>query len=101
MKKRGRYIACHTPEKEDRRKKTYRITDSLTGITSQGQFYINFALHGEFVEQYTAYPAVGNDDVIEAVSEATRLAQESLTLEGVWSQYEDEDDTSELLGACP
>ena len=97
MKKRGRYIQAYTADKEDRRKKSYRITDTLTGITSQGQFYINFEQHSEFVEQYVSYPAVSFDDVIEAVSEATRIAQESLTLEGVYSRYDDEDDDMEAL----
>jgi hypothetical protein len=105
MKIKGRYIQVHVPEKEDRRKKSYRIIDSLTGITSQGQFFVNFELHDKFISQYTAYPSVSHDDEIEAVSEATRMAQESIVIEGVYSRvYDDEDpyaDTPKHLGACP
>ena len=102
MKKRGRYVQVTVPDKEDRRKKSHRIVDTLKPITSNGQFFINFALHSEFVEQFTAYPAINHDDVIEAVAEATRIAMESLTLEGQWALEEDDDDDEiKLLGSCP
>lgn len=101
MKKMGRYVTAYQADKEDRRKKSYRIVDTLKPIVSQGQFYVNYELHHEFIEQYTAYPAVNFDDVIEAVAEATRIAQESLILEGRY--YEDTEDDSEQkqIGACP
>jgi hypothetical protein len=102
MKKRGRYVQVYIADKEDRRKKSYRIIDTLTPITSNGQFYINFQLHSVFVEQYTAYPAVIFDDVIEAVAEATRIAQESLTLEGIYALEDEDDDDEQLaIGHCP
>lgn len=102
MKKRGRYVQVYVTDKEDRRKKSYRIVDTLTPITSNGQFYISFALHSDFVEQYTAYPAIVYDDVIEAVAEATRIAMESLTLEGQYALLDDEDEEDiKRIGSCP
>jgi len=103
MKQRGRYIQCYIPDKQDRRKKSYRIIDSLTGITSQGQFYVSFTQHPEFVEQFISYPSVAHDDVIEAVSEATRIAQESLLLDDLSDRYDDDEELEYLdyNGGCP
>ena len=106
MKQRGRFIQVYIPDKEDNRKKSYRIVDSLKGITSHKQFYVMFEQHTEFVEQFTAYPAVTYDDVIEAVAEATRIAQEYITLEGTAGRYDDEDDDDKggllkIAGGCP
>lgn len=100
MKQRGVYVTPYVADKEDRRKKSYRIVDSLKPITSQGRFHVIFEQHSEFVEQYTAYPAVNFDDVIEAVAEATRIAQESLTIEGMYHLLDDEDDMPRL-GSAP
>jgi len=102
MIKVGRYIQVYVQDKEDNRKKSYRIIDSLKGICSQGQFYVRNSQHARFIEQYTAYPAVVHDDVIEAVAEATRIAQEYLTLEGTYDRYDEDDEPSlKLIGACP
>lgn len=100
MKQRGRYVSVYVPDKEDRRKKTYRIIDNLKPITSQGRFHIIFNQHSEFVEQYTAYPSVNFDDVIEAVAEASRIALESITFEGQFALDDDLDDKP-VLGAAP
>jgi hypothetical protein len=91
MLHKGRYVMVFVPDKQDMRKKSYRIIDALKPITSQGRFHVIFEEHTTFVEQFTAYPAVNDDDVIEAVAEATRLAQQSMTFEGVSSR--DNDDT--------
>lgn len=101
MTKMQRYIPQYVPDKADRRKKSYRIIDTLKGITAMGQFYIRHAEHQEFVEQYVAYPEVSHDDIIEAVAEATRIALESLTIEGVAHSYDDTDEQIEMLGSCP
>ena len=103
MKEKGVYISCYVQDKQDRRKKTYRIIDSLTGITSQGQFYVNFELHSDFVEQFTAYPDVAHDDVIEAVAEATRIARESLIIEGMSHRLDDDgyNEDKPQLGFAP
>lgn len=102
MVARGRYVQVYVPDKADQRKKSYRIIDGLKSITSQGHFYVIFEEHTTFVEQYTAYPAVNNDDVIEAVTEATRVAQMSITYEGAYSRYyEDDDKTEATRGSAP
>lgn len=102
MQQRGRYLQIYEAKKEDNRKKSYRIIDSLKNITSQGQFYVKFDEHSEFIEQYTSYPAVVHDDVIEAVAEATRIALEYLTLEGVYDRIDDEDEPAlKMIGGCP
>jgi hypothetical protein len=106
MIQKGRFIQVYVPDKEDNRKKSYRIIDSLKGITSQGQFYVIPSQHTDFIEQYTNYPAVIDDDVIEAVAEATRIAQEDMTLAGVAHRYDDEleDDSDrpvKVRGGCP
>ena len=102
MIKHGRYIQVYVHDKEDNRKKSYRIIDSLKGITSQGQFYVRASQHARFIEQFTAYPRVVHDDVIEAVAEATRIAQEYLTLEGTFDRYDEDDEPSQkMIGACP
>jgi phage terminase large subunit-like protein len=101
MLQRGRFVQCYVPDKADKRKKSYRIIDALKGVSSQGRFHVIFEEHSEFVEQYTAYPAVNHDDVIEAVSEATRVALQSITFEGIYS-YDDEAPTNEAtLGSAP
>ncbi len=102
MQQRGRYISVYVQDKADRRKKSYRIIDSLTGICSQGQFYVIRSEHGDFITQFISYPSVEHDDIIESVSEATRIAQESMVIEAAWSEIEDEEGGDRLyLGACP
>lgn len=98
MKQRGRYVQLTDPE-TDRRKKSYRIIDALTGVCSSGEFYINRKKHSEFVEQFESYPDVEHDDVIEAVAEATRMAQEdAVVLEGDYLELDDDDDYGRLPG---
>lgn len=105
MKVKGRYIQTYVPEKTDQRKKSYRIIDSLKDITSQGEFYVNFEQHTTFVSQFTSYPDVDHDDVLEAVSEATRIALEAITLTGIYTRLAGEKNSPygkrKRIGACP
>lgn len=101
MVAKGRYVSCFVPDKQDKRKKSYRIIDALKPVTSQGRFHVIFEEHTVFVEQYTAYPAVNNDDEIEAVAEATRLAQQSITFEGVYSVDGDAPRNEAQRGTAP
>lgn len=90
--------------KTDRRKKSYRIIDNLGSVVANGKLYVR-ASHHEFIEQFTAYPAVQFDDVIEAVSMAVKLAAEVGGLyEGEYETLIDaERDIPELerAGGCP
>ncbi len=96
MRQKSRYLQCHVDDKQDKRKKTYRIVDNLKGIASQGAFYVDFKRHGTFVDQFTTYPATDYDDVIEAVAEATRIALESSIIEGIYSELYEEDSRPQL-----
>ena len=54
-------------EYQDRRKKYDRIVDGLSGPTSNERFFVKEE-HTEFLSQFSAYPAVSHDDLIEAVA---------------------------------
>lgn len=56
-------------ETPDNRSKRSRIIDALSGPASQGVFYI-LPQHSEFISQWTDYPAVTHDDVLDAVAMA-------------------------------
>ena len=95
MKQRGRYVQLMESD-PDRRKKSYRIIDALSGPCSNGEFYVSKAEHGEFIEQFTQYPDVDHDDVIEAVAEALKLAVEEQAFIDAEYWEEDEDDMPRL-----
>lgn len=73
MRMRGRWF--HVSDKTDRRKKTYRIIDTIGSVIQNRQLYVHSS-QSDFVEQYLAYPNVNHDDVIESVAMALELAQE-------------------------
>lgn len=76
--------------KVDRRKKLYRISDALTNVCSNGQFYYCPEVHEEFASQFITYPnAAGNDDVLEAVAEATSLALEEQSFDDGLNEEEE------------
>jgi hypothetical protein len=66
MLQRGRYIQidAHVPE---RRKKSYRIIDSLGAAVANSLLFVS-PTHLEFIEQFSSYPNVSHDDLIEAVA---------------------------------
>lgn len=53
-------------EYSDRRPKFTRIESAYSGIASQGAFYVNPNLHGEFIQDFAAYPGVDHDDLLDA-----------------------------------
>lgn len=65
MKKRGRYIQMDAVI--DRRKKSHRIAQAFSGIASQGQFFVHQSQVG-FISQFTAYPNVSHDDILDATA---------------------------------
>jgi phage terminase large subunit-like protein len=91
MKQRSRYVQLSDTE-PDRRKKSYRIIDALSGPCSNGEFYVNKLEHSEFIEQFSSYPDVEHDDVIEAVAEALKMAVEDLAfIDGDFEELDDDD----------
>ena len=63
MRERG--IFCLVEEMPDRRSKYDRIVDAYSGVASNGMMYVSKA-HTEFISQFTEYPAVTHDDVLDA-----------------------------------
>lgn len=86
MQQQRRYFVIN--EITDKRKKFQRIVDGLSGPASNGKLYIK-ASHTEFVQQFTAYPNVAHDDVIETVA----VGCERLS----GNNYVEDDDTLEDL----
>lgn len=65
MQQQGRYYAIN--EYADKRKKFSRILDALNGPTSNGHFFIRRHMT-DFVQQFSEYPNVAHDDLLDAVS---------------------------------
>jgi len=65
MKKRRRFIQI--ADFPDKRSKFDRIVDGLSGVASNGHLYVHKS-HDKFIEQFTRYPKVEHDDVIETVA---------------------------------
>lgn len=65
MKHQGRYYVVE--EMTDKRKKYDRIVQGLSGPASNGRLFIRKE-HSEFISQFTAYPDVPHDDLIETVA---------------------------------
>jgi len=72
MQTRRRYVPLFE-DKNDKRKKSYRIIDNIGAVVQHRQLYVHKS-QSEFIEQYLAYPNVAHDDVIEAVGNALHLA---------------------------
>lgn len=88
MQTRRRYVQINASE-PDRRRKRYRIVDSLTGIASNKKFLVHKS-HGEFIQQFLESPDLSHDDILEAVSEAVNEARSMPFIEGEFSVVKDE-----------
>ncbi len=66
MKVRRQYPVIK-PLEDDKRSKFNKIVDGLSGPASNGVFYIRRE-HTEFIQQFTEYPDVSHDDIIESVA---------------------------------
>lgn len=73
MRKRGRFFQVDAAA--DMRKKLHRVAQALSGIASQGRFFIH-RNHREFYEQFISFPTCVHDDVIDSVAMAIRAATE-------------------------
>jgi len=101
MLRRRKFVAidAHVPE---RRKKTYRIIDSLGTALADKQLYVHPS-QNTLIEAIQDYPNVSHDDEIEAVSVAV---QEAIMWEGATASsdiLENERNIPDLEydGACP
>ena len=65
MRHQGRYYVIE--ETDDKRKKYDKIVDGLSGPASNKRLHIKRE-HSEFVSQFTSYPDVSHDDLIETVA---------------------------------
>jgi phage terminase large subunit-like protein len=104
MKRQGVYtrVDAHIP---DKRKKVYRIVDTIGNALSQQMLYFHRGQHSELLEQIFAYPAVSHDDAIEALSVAIEAA---LEIGGVYAtnylairEMEKAIPPLNIEGACP
>lgn len=68
--------------------KVVRITDGLKGISAGGQLYVRRE-QTDLIEQFTDYPGVTHDDVLEAVANACIELEE-------WTEHDNDDE--ELIG---
>lgn len=100
-----RYFFAVTPI-EDKRKKSVRITQAITGYASQGKLYVKPS-QVELIDQYRDYPDVSHDDILDALSIAldavtpTFLSMsDGLIIEG---EFEDVTDRKmvEWVQQCP
>ena len=67
MQQQRRYYVIK--EIDDKRKKYDRIVDALSGPAFNGALHVHES-HEEFIQQYTEYPDVNHEDVLEAVAVA-------------------------------
>ena len=91
MRQVGKHYYVH--EITDRRKKRDRIIQALAGRSSNGHLYVHKS-HVDFIEQFTDYPDVSHDDVLDAVAMALELAgpmADALSLEGEFERLEAEE----------
>lgn len=80
---------------EDRRKKETRIRQEVSARASHRRLFVHRSMT-EFIEQYTAYPDVNHDDILDALTiglTSINPWMESATLEG---EFEEVDDIPEM-----
>lgn len=89
MSRRGHFFVI-TPV-EDRRKKSVRIAQAVSGRASARNLVVHRS-HREFIEQFTAYPNVNHDDILDGFAIALELVNprvEADILEGEWERLEE------------
>lgn len=89
MRRKGRYVQINSPS--DKRKKSHRIVQALSGIASAGRFFVHRS-HTDFCSQFVSYPNTKHDDLLDAVAmavdEASGLVVE-IEGEGSWLEQPD------------
>lgn len=71
-------------EFEDRRTKYNRILDGVSGLASNGRLYVKRE-HMEFISQFSGYPNISHDDLIDAVAMVLLVMSDSAVM------FEEED----------
>jgi len=84
MRKRGRYVQIG---EGTRRPKSIRIKQAYSGIASAKQLFVRRSMV-EFIEQFTSYPFVSNDDILDAGAMAIECAQGSGINLGLAQEHE-------------
>lgn len=86
----GRFYVIH--EIDDKRKKADRIRHALSGRASNGYLLVR-AEHTDFIAQFTDYPQIKHDDLLDAVAMAITMArggaQGGIVLEGEYERLEE------------
>jgi phage terminase large subunit-like protein len=82
-------------------KKLYRIIDGIGYAVGKSALFVNKS-HGEFIEQYLAYPDVSHDDVIESVANAIpELLRYDDVIDGDYTVLKDSTKPLKIVGGCP
>ena len=100
MKERGIYVPI--TEYRDKRSKQARIEQAFSGRAAHGQFYVH-RTHKDFIDQFTDYPEVSHDDILDATAMAiskipTSLEMISSTSKYTQDAYADDDYDFESMG---
>lgn len=85
MRQTGKHY--YIQEINDRRKKRDRIIQALTGRASNGCLYVHRS-QIDFIQQFTDYPDVRHEDILDAVSMAIVLAGASADENVIEGEYE-------------
>jgi predicted phage terminase large subunit-like protein len=91
MKRRNEYTTLTAIE--DKRPKPVRITQTISALASNRKIRIH-RTHAKFIEQFTRYPQVSHDDVIDAFAIACSLIVWSMdsVIEGEFTVIESEEE---------
>ena len=106
MKRRGVWMQITDGTRDgkaDRRKKSYRIIDSIGAVLAEGRLFVHASMT-VLIDQIFSYPAVSNDDAIESAAMAIDEAErDGNVYEGDYSRIEDEEALVPDLefGGCP
>lgn len=86
---------------EDRRKKSLRIRQELTGLASAGKVHCRREQH-DLIDQFCSYPDVGHDDYLDALAIAVMMMtpEDDDYLEGTYEDLTDLDSLGDWR-SCP
>ena len=89
MRARGQYWTI-VPIVDTRKSKFNRIVDGISGPASNGAFFVSKS-HSDFISQYSAYPDVTHDDLLESVAVGISAFSEGIVTEMDYKDIEDEE----------
>lgn len=88
---------------EDKRHKDVRIRQALTGRASQRTIYVHQS-HRDFIDQFSQYPDVAHDDILDAFAIALGLINPYIETESQMMDYKEQEKAIPDLrigGGCP